>query len=69
MERLKGNNPAITHQFIKSYKDGFVMVGNQRMQVIEEVITEATRLEMDRINFHRERKLLDRAIDDFWRYW
>ena len=28
MERLKGNNLAITHQFIKSWKDGSVMVGN-----------------------------------------
>ena len=28
MERLKGNNPAITQQFIKSWRDGSIMVGN-----------------------------------------
>ena len=65
MERLRGNNLTITHQFIKSWKDGSVMVGNQHMDVTEDVITEATRLDMDGINFYQERKLLDRAIDDF----
>ena len=37
MERLKGNNPTITHQFIKSWKDGSVMVGNQCMEVTKEM--------------------------------
>ena len=35
------------------------------MDVIEEVIVEATGLDMDGIIFYRERKLLDKAIDDF----
>ena len=41
------------------------MVGNQHMEVTEEVIVKATGLEMDDINFYRERKLSDRAIDEF----
>ena len=41
------------------------MVGNQCMDVTKEVIVEAMGLDMDRINFYRERKLSDKAIDDF----
>ena len=41
------------------------MVGNQRMEVTEEVIVEATDLELEGLNFYRERKLSDRAVDDF----
>ena len=41
------------------------MVGNQHMEVTKEVIVEATGLEMDDINFYQERKLSDRAIDEF----
>lgn len=65
MERLKGNNPAITHQFVKSWKDGSVLVGNQRMEVTEDIIAEATGLALDGTNFYRERKLSDKAIGDF----
>ena len=64
MERLKGNNPAITLQFVKSWKDISVMVGNQRMYVTEEIIAEATGLELVGINYYRERKLSDKAIED-----
>ena len=35
------------------------------MEVTKEVIVEATRLDMDGINFYQEMKLSDRAIDDF----
>ena len=35
------------------------------MEVTKDVIAEATGLEMDGINFYRERKLSDRAIDEF----
>ena len=35
------------------------------MEVIEDVIATAMRLEMDGINFYQERKLSDRAIDEF----
>ena len=35
------------------------------MEVTKDMITEATRLEMDEINFYWERKLSDRAIDEF----
>ena len=65
MERLKGNNPAIMHQFIKYWKDGLVLVGNQRMEVTEEIIAEATSLDLDKMNFYRERKILDKMIDYF----
>ena len=65
MERLKGNNLAITHRFIKIWRDDSIMVGNQRMDVTEEVITKATGLDMDGINFYQDRKLLDRSIDEF----
>lgn len=41
------------------------MVGNQLMEVIEEVIAEATSLELEGLNFYRERKLSDRVVDDF----
>ena len=65
IERLKSKNPAITQQFIKTWRDGSVMVGNQHMEVTEEVIVEATGLDMDDINFYWESKFLDRAIDEF----
>ena len=41
------------------------MVGNQHMEVTKEVIVEATGLELEGLNFYRERKLSDRAVDDF----
>ena len=41
------------------------MVGNQCMEITEEVIAEATGLELEGLNFYRERKLSDRAVDDF----
>lgn len=65
MERLKGNNPAIRHQFVKSWKDGSVMVGNQRLEVMEDTIAEATGLALDEMNFYRDQKISDKAIDDF----
>ena len=52
MERLKGNNPTITQQFIKTLRDNSIMVGNQRMEVTEEVIVEAIGLDMDDIKFY-----------------
>ena len=65
MERLKGNNPAITHQFVKSWKDGSILVGNHRMEVTVETIAEATGLDLDKMNFYRGRKISDKKIDDF----
>ena len=65
MERLKGNNLVITQQFIKTWRDGSIMVGNQRIDVTEEVITKAMGLDMDGIKFYQDRKLSDRAIDKF----
>ena len=65
MERFKGNNLDITQQFIKTWRDDSVMVGNQHMEVTEEVIAEARGLDMDSINFYQDRKLSDRAIDKF----
>ena len=65
MEKLNGGNPTITQQFLKSWKEGSIMVGNQRMEVTEEVIAEATGLELEGLNFYREHKLSDRAVDDF----
>ena len=41
------------------------MVGNQRMEVIKEVIAEAMGLELEGLNFYREQKLFDRVVDDF----
>ena len=41
------------------------MVENQCMDVIEEIIVEAIGLDMDEINFYQERKLSDKAINDF----
>ena len=35
------------------------------MEVTEETIMEATGLDLDGMNFYRERKVLDKAIDDF----
>lgn len=35
------------------------------MEVTEEVIAEATGLDMNGINFYQDRKLLDKAIDKF----
>ena len=35
------------------------------MEVSDEVIVEATRLDMEGINFYQDRKLLDRTIDEF----
>ena len=32
---------------------------------MKETILEATGLDLDRMNFYRERKILDKAIDDF----
>ena len=52
MEKLKGNNPTITWNFIKTWRDGTVLVENQRMEVIEEIISKATGLEMEGINFY-----------------
>ena len=41
------------------------MVGNQRMEVTEEVMAKATGLELEGLNFYREQKLSDRSVDDF----
>ena len=41
------------------------MVGNQHMEITEEVIVEATDLELEGLNFYRERNLFDRVVDDF----
>ena len=65
MERLKGNNPVITQQFIKTWRDGSILVKNHRMEVSDEIIVEAMRLDMEGINFYQNRKLSDRAIDEF----
>ncbi len=35
------------------------------MDVIKEIITEATGLDLDGINYYRERKLSEKAIEDF----
>lgn len=43
------------------------MVGNQRLEVTKEIIVEATSLELDMMNFYRERKILDKAIDNFFK--
>ena len=61
MERLKGNNPAITHQFVKSWRDGSILVRNQRMEVTVETIAEATGLDLEGMNFYRERKISDQS--------
>ena len=68
MEKLEGNNPAITQQFIKTWRDGSILVGNQRMEVLEEIIVEAMGLDMESINFYHDRKLLDKAIQEFVDY-
>ena len=41
------------------------MVDNQNMEISEEVIAEATGLDLEGINFYRERKLSDIAIEEF----
>ena len=41
------------------------MVGKQRMEVTEEIISKATGLDMEGINFYRDRKVLDKAVDEF----
>lgn len=65
MEKLKGSNPSITRQFIKTWKDGSILVGNQRMEVTEDIIVEATCLDTEGINFYRDRKLSDRVVEEF----
>ena len=35
------------------------------MEVTEETIAEATGLDLDGMNFYRERKISDKAVDDF----
>lgn len=62
---LKSSNPFITHQFIKSWKDGSILVGNQRKHVTEDIILEATGLDTEGINFYRDRKLLDCDVEEF----
>lgn len=52
MEKLKGSNPAITRQFIKTWKDGSISVGNQRMDVTEDIIVEAMGLDTEGISFY-----------------
>ena len=42
MERLNGSNPPITQQYLNTWKEGSIMLGNQRMEITEEVIAEAT---------------------------
>ena len=65
MERLNGGNPTITQQFLKTWKEGLIMVGNQCMEIIEEVIVEAMGLDLEGLNFYREWKLSNRVVDDF----
>lgn len=54
MERLNGRNHTIMQQFIKTWKEGSIMVGNQCMEVFAKVIAEATDLEMEGLNFYRK---------------
>lgn len=65
MERFNGGNLNIMQHFIKTWREISVMVGNQRMEITVEVIAEAMGLEMEGLNFYRERKLSDRAIAEF----
>lgn len=65
MEKLTGSNHSITRQFIKTWKDGSILVGNQRMEVTKDIIAEAMVLGIEGINFYRDRKLLDRAMEEF----
>lgn len=62
MEKLKGSNLTITHQFIKTWKNGRILVGNHRMEVTKDIIAEATGLDMYGINFYRDRKLFDHLL-------
>lgn len=54
MEKLKGRNLTITKQFIKTWKNGSILVGNQRMEVIEDIIAKATSLEARKLLFFIE---------------
>ena len=50
---------------MKTWKNGSVLVGNQRMEVTEDLSIEATCLEMDGINLFRDKKVLDRVVNVF----
>ena len=52
MEKLKERNNAISWNFIKTWKDMSILVGNQRMEVFEDIIAEANGLDMEGINFY-----------------
>ena len=60
-----GSNPSITRQFTKTLKNGSVIVGNQCMEITKDVITKSMGLEMEGINFFKDRQVSDRAIDIF----
>jgi hypothetical protein len=46
-------------------KEGSILVGNQRMEIMEDVITKAMALGIDGINFYRDRKVSDKAVTEF----
>ena len=66
MERLKGINPTITKHFINTWKEGSVLVENQRMEVSKDVIAEATGLGVDSMSFYKDRKCLVKISNSYF---
>lgn len=65
LEKLKGRYPFVTRQFLKRWKNGTMLVVNQRMEVIEEIITDSIGLKIEGINFYRDKKMSNRVMDEF----
>ena len=65
MEKLKGSNPAITQHFIETWKDESILVGNQRMEVSEDIIGKSMGLDTEGINFYNDKKLSNQVVDEF----
>ena len=65
MEKLKGSNPYITCQFIKTWKDGSILEGNKRMEVTKDIIAKATGLDTEGINFYRDSQLSNQVVEEF----
>lgn len=65
MERLHGRDGMITNLFYKKWKKGMLKMGDQMVEIDEDLIAQATGLTREGCNFYRDRKVSKEAIERY----
>ena len=67
MERLHGGISNATNFFLKNWDEGMIIVGGGSVNVTDELISKVMGISIVSMEFYKDQKLFDAAIEEFLR--